>query len=285
MPSPFPGMDPYLEAPAIWPDFHHRFAADLSAVLNRSLPRPYYAQLEMRTELGIATVDRVEEEHRTIIPDVQIARGGDRSGGIAVLEAAPARVVSSGLQIKRQPAPATRQFFVEIRDSKRNHALVTLIEILSPSNKRPGPDRKVYIAKQGEILASQANLIEIDLHRSGRRIAPNRFLLSTFSNLEPSAYLVLISRYWQRREPSLGYVAYPFSLRMWLPCIPVPLHPNVPEIALDLQAAFRQTFDGGPYLRGALNYTLPPEPPLSPSESKWANDLLRARGFLAHTSD
>ena len=59
MPSPFPGMDPYLEAPSIWPDFHHKLAAELSTELNGSLPSPYYARLEMRQELGIAKVRTV----------------------------------------------------------------------------------------------------------------------------------------------------------------------------------------------------------------------------------
>lgn len=278
MPSPFPGMDPYLEAPAIWPDFHHRFATELSTVLNRSLPPPYYAQLEMRTELGIATIGDIEKECRTIIPDVRVARGPDRSGGVAVAEA-PARVLSTGIAFEARLAAPSRHFFVEIRDSTRGHALVTLLEILSPSNKRPGPDRDAYAAKQSEILASNANLIEIDLHRSGRRVAPNPFLDAAFSRLDPPTYLVLISRSWQRIEPTLGYVAYPFNLRMWLPCIPIPLLQGQPEIPLDLQALFRLTFDGGPYLRGALDYSRLPDPPLTPAESTWVSDLLRARGL------
>ncbi|MBV8077286.1 MAG: DUF4058 family protein, partial [Planctomycetaceae bacterium] len=53
MPSPFPGMDPYLEAPYIWPDFHDRLASEISGHLNQTLPNPYYARLEMRQELGI----------------------------------------------------------------------------------------------------------------------------------------------------------------------------------------------------------------------------------------
>ena len=44
MPSPFPGMDPYLEASDIWPDFQHALAADIRGELNRVLPLPYYAR-------------------------------------------------------------------------------------------------------------------------------------------------------------------------------------------------------------------------------------------------
>jgi hypothetical protein len=32
MPSPFPGMDPYLEAPELWPDVHHRLISDFHSV-------------------------------------------------------------------------------------------------------------------------------------------------------------------------------------------------------------------------------------------------------------
>src|ERR1700722_11845313 len=71
MPSPFPGMDPYLEAPAIWPDFHDALAAQLRAALNHTLPAPYYARLEMRSEVGI--VEDGGARHR-IVSGVAVAR-------------------------------------------------------------------------------------------------------------------------------------------------------------------------------------------------------------------
>jgi hypothetical protein len=61
MPSPFPGMDPYLEAPDIWPDFHDALAGEISSELNRTLPRPYYARLEMRPEVGIDGQEEANE--------------------------------------------------------------------------------------------------------------------------------------------------------------------------------------------------------------------------------
>ena len=68
MPSPFPGMDPYLEAPDTWPDFHDAFAAEIRRELNRVLPQPYYARLAKRPEVGIVG----DEALRRIIPDVAI---------------------------------------------------------------------------------------------------------------------------------------------------------------------------------------------------------------------
>src|SRR5438105_8209664 len=83
MSSPFPGMDPYLEAPDIWPDFHDAFAGEIRGALNQSLPLPYYARLEMRPEIGI-----VEDEgyERRIVPDVAVVRSPVGEGGVAIVE-------------------------------------------------------------------------------------------------------------------------------------------------------------------------------------------------------
>src|SRR6267143_2050104 len=70
MPSPFPGMDPYLEAPDIWPDLLDALASEIRGHLNRVLPAPYYARLEMRPEIGILE----EGNGRRIVADVGIAR-------------------------------------------------------------------------------------------------------------------------------------------------------------------------------------------------------------------
>ncbi len=71
MPSPFPGMDPYLEAPDIWPDFHDAFASEIRALLNQTLPAPYYARLEMRPEIGVVEED---DNPRRVIPDIAVVR-------------------------------------------------------------------------------------------------------------------------------------------------------------------------------------------------------------------
>jgi len=162
MPSPFPGMDPYLEDPAIWPDFHHRWATILSEELNDQLPAPFYARMEMRPELGI--VEESDERPRSIVPDVLILRQpprtlGPGAPGILVMDA-PRRRVAPAVEFATLPDELVRHHFVEIRDSQRGHKLITLIEILSPSNKRSGPDRDSYAAKQREVLDSDANLVE-----------------------------------------------------------------------------------------------------------------------------
>jgi hypothetical protein len=269
-------MDPYLEAPDIWPDVHNALAAQIRDELNQGLPEPYYARLDVRAELGV--VDEDEGGWSVLVPDVAVLSGPRDTGpreGVAVLER-PRREVSPGRALEVL-GERVKHPFVEIRDAKRSHKLVTLIELLSPSNKRPGPDREAYSAKQGEVLESDASLVEIDLLRSGRRVLPSAVLAALVERVQPPPdYLVLVSRAWRRGNPGLGYYAYPFGLREWMPCIGVPLKEGEAEVPLDLQYAFNRMYDGGPYRR-AIDYSRAPEPPLSEADAGWAVEVLGAR--------
>ncbi len=269
MPSPFPGMDPYLEAPDTWPDFHDALAAEIRGELNRVLPRHYYARLEMRPEIGIVG----DETPRRIVPDVAIvkprspAAAAAREGGVALLE--EPRVASSPSVWMRIPNEPLRHHFVEIRDAARGHVLVTLIEIASPTNKRPGPDRRAYMAKQQEILGSDTSLIELDLLRGGQSLIGGPSVVEAAAHLEPRPdYLVFVSRAWQRGA-ELQYQLFPIRLDERLPCIDVPLREDETEPPLDLQYVFQRAYDGGPYSRGAVDYDHPPDPPVRPDLSDW----------------
>lgn len=279
MPSPFPGMDPYLEANDIWPDFHHALASEIRSCLNAILPAPYYAQLEMRQEVGI-----VEEEtpKRRIVPDVSVAAHPTLkgpAGGVAVLEerrttiAQPLEVVI--------PTEPLRHPFLEIRDPRRMHHLITLIEIASPSNKKKGVDREVYLQNQREIIDSDANLVEVDLLRGGERLLPNLFLRDIVGRLEPPPdYLVLVNCFWHRVGGDMSVQIFPVQLPEMLPVIPVPLRQEEPDIALDLQFVLNRAYDSGPYRRGAVDYTQPPQPPLPERYLAWAEERL-SRAFRA----
>jgi hypothetical protein len=278
MSSPFPGMDPYLEAPNLWPGFHHKFASELSTELNGLLPAPYYAELEMRPELGI--VDK-EGERQRIVPDVTVVRyprlpKEPGREAVAVMER-PRRDISPSIDAAMSLG-TLRHHFVEIRDPSRGHKLITLIEIVSPSNKRSGPDREAYGFKQREVLESDASLIELDLVRAGRRILPTADLKATIRTIKPPpAYLVLVNRAWQRTAFATSYQIFPVGLREWLPCIPVPLKQAEEEVPLDLQFVFNRAYNTGPYRRGAVDYSkLPPAPRLDPEDAAWAAELTRA---------
>jgi hypothetical protein len=214
MPSPFPGMDPYLEAPHIWPDLHDALAAEIRNDLNQTLPTPYYARLEMRPELGIMEERAVRQR---IVPDITVVRHPrpahePDAGSLAVLTQ-PRREVSKFIEYE-VVTDAIRHHFVEIRDSAQAHKLITLLEIVSPSNKRAGPDREAYEAKQREVLKSDANLIELDLLRGGRRILPELTLDALIQELEPPpAYVVLVNRAWRRDRGAAAYQVFPISTR------------------------------------------------------------------------
>lgn len=257
MPSPFPGMDPYLENPAIWPDFHDRLAGQMSADLNRRLPAPYYARLEMRPEVGI-----IEDggSARRIVPDVSVVRrpsSGPAASLTAVLD--ELRTAISPSVEWAVPSEPAHHAFVEIRDPVQGHKLITLIEIVSPSNKHPGTDRRAYLQEQREVLDSDASLVEIDLLRTGDRLLAGPQLEDLLARLDPPPdYLVLVNRAWQRAA-TLAYQAFPVRLQEPLPCAPVPLRPDQPEVPLDLQFALSQLYDNGPYRRGAVDYRRPPD--------------------------
>jgi hypothetical protein len=157
--------------------------------------------------------------------------------------------VSPQLTIEAEEETA-RQDFVEDRDARNDGRLVTVIELLSPSTKRPGPDRDAYAAKQRDLLASDASLVEIDLSRLGERVMTDAQFASFVDRLVPRpAYLVVVSPFWMRSRPGCGYHAFPIRLRDSLPCIDIPLTPELAEVSMDLQYVFNRSYDLGPYRR------------------------------------
>ena len=276
---PFPGMDPYLEAPPIWPDFHDALAAEIRAELNALLPPPYYARLQSRPEIGITLSG---ERARRIVPDISVMQRHLREAPVAYATAPVAvleypREQATPTIDLRIPSDPLRHRLIEIRDSQRGHNLVTLIEIVSPSNKLPGPDRRAYESKQMEVLGSDANLIEIDLLRGGQRLLPYPELEAAVYDLAPD-YLVLLNRNALREGYWMDFSLYPVALREPLPCILVPLAGDDPDVLLDLQLAFNRAYADGPYTR-MVDYTVEPNPPLQAEDAAWADQLLRAAGL------
>jgi hypothetical protein len=128
-----------------------------------------------------------------------------------------------------------------------------------------------------EILSSDANLIEIDLLRSGRRLLAYPELEAAVYDQAPD-YLVLLNRSALRAGYWMDFSLYPISLREPLPCILVPLAGDDPDVLLDLQVAFNQAYAGGPYTR-MIDYTVEPDPPLRAEDAAWADQLTRAAGL------
>jgi len=264
MPSPFPGMDPFLEHPDIFPDFHDRFITHLSESIQERLPPPYVAALGRRTW--------IEVSERFIAPDVQVARSHSTSPegepGSPAAVAAPARTKPLLVHV---PHDERREPFVEIhlgRGSDRR--LVTCIELLSLSNKTPGEHgRDLYLRKQREVLDSKVHLVEIDLLRAGEHTTavPRDRLARVAGAFEYHASI----HHFDNLE---DYFVYPIRLSEALPEIALPLLPGDPPVPLDLQAVFRRTYDAGPYRR-EINYPQDaPVPPLSPAWQSWLREVL-----------
>jgi hypothetical protein len=255
MPSPFPGMDPYLEG-SLWTTFHFALGAEIVRQLAPRL-RPRYLVLPVERFL-IEAVDDVAIT-TSMYPDVGVARSGIDS---SVLQAT-ARVVAP-LQLITVIPEAVPHVAIEIRDIA-NRQLVTAIEILSPTNKR-GEGRTEYLAKRRRILLSTAHLLEIDLLRQGQRVPMQQ-------SLPPADYFLFLSRVDDRPLTSV----WPVALSQLLPTLPVPLLPGDPDALLDLQEIFTSVYD----LLGydlALDYTQPPEVALEGKALHFADDLLRAAG-------
>jgi Protein of unknown function (DUF4058) len=158
MPSPFPGMDPYLESH--WRDIHASLVIYARDALQAVLPAPLRARVEERVLLeapnGLG-------DH-PLFPDVRVVEYKRKRHGKAAAQAGVA--VAEPLLVDAPVEPIS-ETFLEIIDRDSGNRVVTIIEFLSPSNKSPGPDREQYLWKQQENCNSEANLVEIDLNRFG----------------------------------------------------------------------------------------------------------------------
>ena len=184
MPSPFPGMDPYIEASRIWSDFHADLATEIRASLNAQIQPKYYAAAVTYVTYDIVEV--AQPTRRAISPDVGVWQTPSPAPSLG------SAVVIDPPQLRSQvPLEApVRLTNVEVREAGAD-TLITAIEILSPINKRSGPERANYLRKRRELLRSDAHLMEIDLLRTGER-SP----LET--PLPPAPYYVMLSRAEQR---------------------------------------------------------------------------------------
>src|SRR5437763_2982895 len=172
MKSPFPGMDPFIEDRGLWPDFHDDLIAEIKRSLATRLPERYFVQTGERAYVVIAGID--EKEAKPIYPDVGIEKSAPRgrasqtSGALAVAE--PVSDTGS-VTMRAFIDEHFRENFIAIYEAEPGPRLVTCIEVLSPSNKRGGKKGwKHYLRKRNALLLGKANLVEIDLVRSGRRM-------------------------------------------------------------------------------------------------------------------
>lgn len=252
--SPFPGMDLYLETPDIWGDFHGTLMHIFRDQLNEQITPKYVA--EMQTQVVVETIED-DIERWGVEPDVAIVQPRTGADGVLVLEGAP-------------PAPIRRKVPLDfplrlvtlwIR-RREDEKLVTVIELLSPVNKRRGRLRQEYLDKRAGYFEADVHFIEIDLLRSHPRMPLQ-------GKLPRCDYIVMVSKYYERPNVEV----WPIRTRQPLPVVSVPLvRPDTPA-SLDLGEALRTAYTRARYdLR--INYDLPPVPPLFSEDAAWAATLI-----------
>jgi Protein of unknown function (DUF4058) len=252
MPSPFPGMNPYLEQDEVWQDFHDALVPVMRDAISPQVSPHFIVKIE--EHLYIHEPDGTPRV-RVGSADVGLIRPGgaaDSPNGATATLTAPERVVLPQVDLETQT-------FLEIRDRK-SRELVTVIELLSPTNKRPGPDREQYLAKRGNVLRSSAHFVEIDLLRGWPRMP--------CAHASACDYCVTVSRVEER--PTAGF--WPIRLRDRLPIIPIPLREPVREARLDLQELVHLVYDRA-YYKDYV-YQGVPHPPLGPDDATWAQALV-----------
>jgi hypothetical protein len=252
----FPGMDPYLEDPQIWPGVHASFMVYLRDHLLPALRPRYIATVEERVY--------VEGPDCAIIPDVWLRQtypGKTTAATVVADEDAPVVVDALPLEV-HEP-------YVTILDRRSNQRIVTVIEVVSPTNKYAGPGRQLYAAKQQEVLRSDTHLVEIDLLRTGPHVLA--IPEATARRQGPYDYLISVNR--ATKQPQSSFELYLRGLRQRLPRIKIPLAGDDPDVKLDLQAVLEQTYAAG--YRERLNYAVPCNPPLAAADQAWANQLIQ----------
>jgi Protein of unknown function (DUF4058) len=260
MPSPFPGMDPYLEHPEFWPETHNRLIVAIADSLMPHL-RPKY---EIAIEQRIYTVNDPDDSNGDSllvgIPDVAIKHQPVASDiptrSVATVALAAPTTVTIPMPEK------IRQVYLEVREMTTRQ-VVTAIEILSPVNKRSGEGRNIYLKKRARVLGSLTHLIEIDLLRAWPP-------MPILDHPIQSHYRVLVSCSDRRPRAEL----YAFNLYNSLPAFSLPLRSEDVEPPIDLQKLLTELYDRAGY-DYRIDYNLDPVPPLSEPDTIWAKELLQ----------
>jgi hypothetical protein len=242
-------MNPFIEASGRWRDLHTNFSTVCREQLLSRLPAHYDADIEERVEL----LDQGDQSTQSYRPDVTVKRNTGLShpaqsrSAIADLEPVTLRI----------PKVETESVgFIEIR-TLPDSRLITVIEVLSPTNKRE-PDRSNYLAKMEHFRQAGVHLVEIDLLLDGTR-------LEALEPLPAGDYYAFV----RRREQYPACDVYAWSMRRHLPRIPIPLNAPDPDVMLDLDEAFRTTFDRGGYSRRVrYDLALPGNP--TAADRRWA---------------
>jgi len=260
MPSPFPGMDPYLEHPRSWPNFHHRLITAIAINLGPQL-RPKYWVVVEEAMYQTGTQDSV----LVGIPDVAVQKSV-RARQEDTVAVGSGVAIAQPIEVELPMPSVIRQGYLEIRDVATSE-VVTVLVVLSPTNKRPGEGRLAYAAKRQTILASATNFVEIDLLRQWTPLieAPEAVA---------AHYRILVSASAQRPRADL----YAFNLQNPMPVFPLPLGADDPAPRLDLKVLLDEIYDQSGYDL-VIDYHEDPVPPLAEKDDEWLTAHLKQQGL------
>jgi hypothetical protein len=259
MPSPFPGMNPYLEDPDLWLSIHGRLIIAIADFLSPQLRPKYFVAIEERIYETIA-----DNSILVGIPDVIVRSQVTKNPtlpNVAVVNSSvkPTTVILS--------LPETvKERYLEVRrvDTKE---VITAIEVLSPKNKRLGEGKDAYDKKRNRVLASSTHLVEIDLLRVGQST-------QIIANMIESDYKILVSRSDYRPKADL----YAFNLKDSIPSFPLPLRREDNEPLINLQTLIDELYDRASYDL-VIDYSKQPVPKLSEADTSWLDEMLQAQGL------
>jgi hypothetical protein len=269
MKSPFPGMDPYIEGHGrLWEDFHRGLIAEIHASIAKQLPERFAVRGEYRAYVVLN--DNGDKKQHGLVADLGLYNVGRPeqapAPGGSVVVAEPALSMEPQT-LRAFVAEEYREAFLEIYEVEPEWRLVTGIEVLSPSNKRPEtPGWVQYTRKRQALLMGEANFVEIDLLRGGTRMP----MLDPWPN---SPYTLLVAR----REKAPSCKVWPAHYRLPLPAIPVPLTAPHPDVTLELQPLVEAVYARSRY-DYSIDYSKPLSPPLSEGEAAWLAQRLSQRG-------
>jgi hypothetical protein len=260
-------MDPYIEVSHLWEDFHNKLIGELERALSARVPDRYVVRTPERSYIALAESE-AEDDERSVAPDVAVAsrrksaktrrKSKGAAGGLAVQDA-PGSVMMRAL-VKAE----YREPFLEIRQADPEHKLVTGIEVLSPSNKRPDTKGwRLYQRKRLAYLSGCANFVELDLLRRGRR-------MPMVSNWPGGPYYLLVCR--KNQAPRCR--VWPAFFTEPLPPVPIPLAPPDADILLDIQPFVEAIYARSRYERD-IDYRRPLYPSPSTAEAAWLEERLR----------
>lgn len=265
MPSPFPGMDPYIESCGLWEDFHKHLIEQIAWQLAGVAPERYVVRSAERSYLVLVQTEG--KASYPFLPDVSIAtpRGRKKSGKKGSTAVAEPVSETKPHVLRAFIEEEHREAFVEIYETGPEMRLVTSLEVLSPSNKRQGSEGwDLYQRKRQSLLLGNVNLVEIDLLRGGQRMP----MLDPWPN---SPYLLMVAR---ARKPHAclvweGHFQHP------LPAIPIPLAKPDSDLSLRLQPLLDTIYRRFRYEQ-SIHYAMELTPPLTSDEAVWWRQQLSA---------